>query len=87
MIVRKGEVRQIGIEVLNKLEQSFEIDAAEYSIQNISGSVSESGFPTIDGHKLYMLFDGTHIGRHYVVFKYHVGPEILKAKIIVDVKL
>lgn len=85
MIIQQGEVREVGIEVVNQLGQDFSIDAAECSVISTDGTETEKGLPTIDGHKLLTLFSATEKGRYYIIFKYHIGPEILKAKIYVEV--
>ncbi|WP_461206936.1 hypothetical protein [Clostridium sp. DL1XJH146] len=85
MYVTQGEVREVGIEINNLLGQDFTIDASEYEILKTDGDVIETGQPTMDGHKLIALFSATEKGRFYVWFKYHIGPEILKAKILVEV--
>lgn len=80
-----GEKRELGIEVINLLGQDFVIDAAEYTIENTNGEIIEQGFPTINNKQLLVLFNATAKGRFYVIFKYHIGPEILKAKMLVEV--
>ncbi len=85
MTFHVGEIRQVGIEVINQLQDDFVIDVAEYKVIDQNGAELEQGYPTIEGHKLITLFNANEIGRYYVVFKYHVGPEILKAKIYVEV--
>ena len=85
MLLQKGEIREVGIEVINKLGQSFTIDAADYTILKSSGEEIEKGFPMIEGVKLITLFNAIEKGRYYVIFKYHIGAEILKAKILVEV--
>lgn len=85
MILQQGEVREVGIEVISQLGQDFVIDVAEYKIINKDKEVLEEGFPTIDRHKILLLFNATEKGEFSVIFKYHIGPEILKAKICVEV--
>jgi len=83
--MQQGEVREVGIEVINLLGQEFIIVAADYQIVREDGTVIETGQPAINGHKLIMLFTANQQGKFYVIFKYHIGPEILKAKIYVEV--
>lgn len=85
MVIQQGEIRQVGIEVINQLGQDFEIEAAEYEIVKGDGTRVEYGFPMIEDKKILTLFNGANKGRFYVIFKYHIGPEILKAKILVEV--
>ncbi len=85
MTFMQGEIRQIGIEITNVAGQDFVIDAAEYEILDTEGNQIERGYPTINGHKILTLFNASQKGSFYVFFKYHIGPEILKAKIFVEV--
>ena len=86
MVIFDGEVRQIGIEVISNTGQEFVIDAAEYSVEDSDGTEIENGLPAIDGHKITMLFTASGTGVFFVIFKYHIGPEILIAKIDVEVR-
>lgn len=79
-----GEVREIGIEVTNSNGQDFIIEAAEYEIHK-GKEILENGHATIDGHKILTLFSATDVGKYYCKFTYHIGPEILKAIIIMEV--
>lgn len=81
----QGEVREVGIEVIKQEGNDFEISAADYQITKYDGTTIEAGQPVINDHKLIVLFSANDIGKFYVIFKYHVGPEILKAKILVEV--
>lgn len=85
MTLQLGEVREVGIEVVNQLGQDFSIDAAEYQIIKKDGVEVDKGFPMIEGHKILTLFSAVERGLFYVVFKYHIGAEILKAKIFMEV--
>lgn len=87
MVIQKGEIRQIGIEVVNTLGQDFTIETAEYEIIEVNEETSiETGFPTIQNKKIFMLFSGETVGSFYLVFKYHIGAEIIKAKLNVKVE-
>jgi hypothetical protein len=84
--VLTGEVRQVGIEVISTISQSFTISTADYSIENrTTGEISSTGTATIDGNKILTLFTGSAPGKYQVVFTYRIGPEILKAIVYVDV--
>lgn len=85
MVVYLGEIREIGIEVINKLSEDFVIEAAEYQITKKDGTEIEKGYPSIDNHKLLALFNAIEKGPFYIIFKYHIGPEILKSKVLVEV--
>lgn len=85
MTVHVGEIREIGIEVINKLSEDFNIDAAEYQITKKDGTEVCHGFPTVNVHKIITLFEAVEKGLFYITFKYHIGPEILKARISVEV--
>ncbi|NLZ46408.1 MAG: hypothetical protein GX896_06910 [Clostridiales bacterium] len=88
MILKKGEVRQVGIEVINCLTEDFVIEAADYTIIKEINNQSievETGIPIIDKHKILVMFDASEKGTFYVWLKYHIGPEIYKAKILVEV--
>lgn len=85
MILQLGEIREVGIEVINQISEDFIIEAAEYQIISKEGTEIEQGFPTKNGHKLIALFSAVEKGVFYIIFKYHIGPEILKARISVEV--
>jgi hypothetical protein len=85
MRIYEGEVRKIGIEVENAVDNNFVIDAADYVITDKDKNIITEGLPTIDGHRIFTLFSGTNKGVYQVTFKYHIGPEILKARIFVEV--
>lgn len=85
MYFKKGEVRKIGIEVVSQLNQDFIIEAADFSIIKINGEIVENGIPTIEEHKILTLFAANQVGKFYCEFTYRIGPEILKAKIYVEV--
>lgn len=86
MYVRKGEVRRIGIEVVSQLNQDFEIEAADFVIFKSNGEIVERGIPTIEEYKIMTLFSAQDKGQHHCEFTYRIGPEILKAKIYVEVR-
>lgn len=85
MYIRKGEVRKIGIEVTSQLNQDFVIETADFIITKITGEVLEQGISTIEEHKILTLFSAQEIGKYCCEFTYRIGPEILKAKIYVEV--
>lgn len=85
MILTQGEVREIGIEVVSQVKQDFIIEAADYVITKTDGTTIESGTATIDGRKILTLFSAQEVGKFYVWFIYRIGPEILKAKIYLEV--
>lgn len=85
MRIYEGEVRKIGIEVENAVDNNFVIEAADYVITDKDKQIITEGLPNIDGHRMFILFSGTDKGVYQVTFKYHIGPEILKARILVEV--
>lgn len=85
MTLQLGEIREVGIEVINNIGQDFTIEACDYSIIKTDGTEIEKGFPTIDGHKILTLFSASEKGVFSVIFKYHIGPEIIKAKLYMEV--
>ena len=86
MIILEGEVRKVGIEVISNLNQDFVIDAADYAIYDSTDAEIETGVPTIEGHRVATLFNAATKGTYTVVIKYHIGAEILKANINVEVR-
>ena len=86
MYLRKGEVREVGIEVFNELGQDFEIETAEYEVVDTQERTIDKGYADIKGHRILALFSAQERGRFYMVFTYRIGPEILKAKIFLEVK-
>lgn len=87
MTINKGEVRQVGIEVVSQLAQDFIIETADYRILKKDGTEIENGISTIDEHKILTIFSAATLdpGQYYCEFTYRIGPEILKAKICVEV--
>ena len=85
MQLAHGEVRKIGIEVKSQLDQDFLIETADFNISKITGELVEQGTPTIDNHKIIALFSAAECGNFYCEFTYRIGPEILKARIYVEV--
>jgi len=85
MYIKRGEVKEIGIEVINQLGETFIIEAAEYQITKKEGTEIEKGIPSIEDHKLTALFSATQKGEFYMIFKYHIATEIIKAKVFVEV--
>lgn len=83
----QGEVREIGIEVISQVEQDFTIETADFVIVNANDNTQiENGTATIDDKKILTMFSAANIGSYYCIFTYRIGPEILKAKIYVEVK-
>ena len=81
-----GEVRQVGIEVISTVNQSFVIAAADYSIENReSFDVISAGTATIEDYKILTLFAAASVGKFQVVFTYRIAAEILKAVVYIDV--
>lgn len=85
MYIKKGEVRKIGIEIISQLDQDFVIETADFSIIKASGEIIEQGIPSIDNHKIITLFSAAEVGKYNCEFTYRIGPEIMKAKIYVEV--
>ncbi len=85
MIIKQGEVRRLGIEVISTAGQDFMIEAADYMIKNKDDEIVDKGVPTIDNHKLIALISAKEKGNYYCEFTYHIGSEILKASIFVQV--
>lgn len=83
----QGEVREIGIEVLSQVEQDFTIETADFEIVSTNDNTQiENGTATIDDKKILTMFSATNIGSYNCIFTYRIGPEILKAKVYVEVK-
>lgn len=85
MTLHQGEIRRVGIKVSSRVNENFTIEAAEYKVLSTNQEVLDNGFPSIEGHKITTLFNAIDKGVFYVLFKYHIGPEILKAKVVVEV--
>lgn len=85
MIIKQGEVRRIGIEVISTTEQDFIIEAADFIVKNENKEIVETGIPTIDNHKILTLFSAIEKGKFYVEFTYRIGPEIIKDSVYVQV--
>lgn len=85
MLFSKGEVRQVGIDVTNKLNEDFNIETADYEVIKSNGESIEKGYATIDGHKVLTLFSAMEVGNFYCILTYRVASEILKAKIHIQV--
>lgn len=85
MYLNKGEVRKVGIEVISQLNEDFIIETADFVIMKLTGEILEQGIPTIEEHKISTLFSANEVGKFYCEFTYRIGPEILKAKIYMEV--
>ncbi|MDP4109321.1 MAG: hypothetical protein Q8878_04755 [Bacillota bacterium] len=85
MLIKKGEVRKIGIEVTSRSNQDFVIESADYEITGPDSGEPERGIPTIDGHKIAALFSATKAGTSCCEFTFRIGPEIIKSKINIEV--
>jgi|AGTN01.2.fsa_nt_gi hypothetical protein len=81
----KGEVRKIAIDVSSRLGQDFVIDSADFVILKEDGTEVTRGYPTIDGHKLTVLYSAIEAGRFICELTFRIGPEILKYKVYVKV--
>lgn len=51
-----GEVREVGIKVINTQSKDFTIEAAEYEVIDKNGDRIDKGFPSINEHTIIMLF-------------------------------
>jgi hypothetical protein len=85
LTIYKGEVRKIGIEVISQTNQNFIIETAEYIIKNTKDEAIGNGFATIEDHKIITLFTAESKGSYTCDFIYRIGPEILKAKVNINV--
>lgn len=85
LLFNLGEVRQVGIQVLNQIGQDFTIETADYEIINSNGESLEKGYATIEEHKILTLFHSSEIGNFYCIFTYRIASEILKAKVYIRV--
>lgn len=85
MRMNVGEIRQVGIEVYNLANQDFVISQADYTIKDAQRREIEKGFPTIDGHKIFALFKAEKTGKYEMEFSYLIDPEVLKAKVMIEV--
>lgn len=86
MLINQGEVRQIGIEVISRVREDFEIETAEYEIKKPDDdTIIQAGVATIEGNKILTLFSASHTGTFYCTLTYRIGPEILKAKLRLEV--
>jgi hypothetical protein len=85
MILTEGEVREVGIEVINQAGDDFEISTANYVIYTRDETSVTSGTATIDDHKILTLFSANTQGQFFVEFTYQIASETLKAKVFVEV--
>lgn len=81
---KTGEIREVGIEITSCDNQVFTIDTADYRIV-YQGTEINHGIPTVDGHKIALLFPANSEGRYQVELTYTIGPEKLKATLLVEV--
>lgn len=79
-----GEIRKVGIEVTSADDQNFTIDAADYRII-LQESETDHGIPTIDGHKIMVLFSASTAGKYQIELTYVIGPEKFKAQLFAEV--
>lgn len=85
MVVNKGEVRKVGIEVISQIGETFVIETADYKILKADGTVLENGVASIDGNTIITLFSAQETGQFVVVFTYRIGAEILIGKVFIKV--
>lgn len=84
--VKTGEVRKIGVTVSSASGETFTVDGADYAITERSGEQVDSGYPTIDGHRVLTLFSAARAGVYQCEFTLRIGPEILKHTITIEVR-
>lgn len=85
MILQKGEVRKVGIEVSNLRREPFIIETADYEVRKKDGTVVEAGTADIDEHKILFLFSAQLTGKFEALITYRIGAEIIIAKLYVEV--
>lgn len=85
MTLLLGEIRTVGIEVINKQGQDFVIDTADFEIHKQDGTLVSCGSATIEGHKILTLFSANEVGKYSCIFTYRIGSETLKARVYVEV--
>lgn len=86
VFLRQGEIREIGIEVYSKANQTFSIDAADYTVLQADGQQMDSGIPTIDGYRILTLFSAGAAGKYTVTFTYTIGAQKFMADVLVEVR-
>jgi hypothetical protein len=95
VMMQKGEVRNVGIEVTSPTSDAFTIDTADYKVYNINDKerttpVQEGTIPQgsiqIQGRKILVLFSASVRGSYVVEITYRISPEILKADVMVVVR-
>lgn len=86
MYIREGEMREVGIRVINKAGDSFKIEAAEYFITKKDSSTEiERGVADIEEREIKTLFKGKEKGEYYLNFRYHIADEILISRVFIEV--
>lgn len=85
MILEKGEIRTIGIEVISKKGNPFVIDTAECEVL-LKDETVEKNLCTIDGHKILTLFHAEQEGRYKLMFIYTIAEEKLIDIVTIEVE-
>lgn len=89
-LIKKGEVREVAIEVISRVGDLFVIDGADYEIRDANGLTVQDGKgqASIDGHKIITLFSTVNLekGKYTVIFTYRISPEILIGEVQIEIR-
>lgn len=86
MLLKVGEVRQVGFEFRSSDGNSFIIDGADYVITDQSDAIMQSGNAEIDNLKVLTIFNANTVGTFYVTFTVHIGSEIYRPQKVIKVE-
>lgn len=85
LTLRKGEVRQVGVEFASSVNDSFVISGADFEVVDSKGATVINGSAQVTDKKVLTLFSASEEGEFTVSFKVHIASEIYKPQVSVKV--
>lgn len=81
-----GETKWIDLEISSKDNQDFTITSSNWSLESM-GKEIDHGNATITGHNISVLLTAPEkVGQYKLVIWYNIPPEVIAAKVIVNVE-
>lgn len=86
MVLYKGEIRDVTVEVTETSGQEFTIDECKYQIVNSKGDSVLKDNASINGNLIGMLFNADTLGKFKIIFYIRIGQEIRMFSQVVEVQ-
>lgn len=81
-----GETKYVDLEVSSKEGTPFVITSATWTLESMGEEIAH-GTATVDGHKVSVLLTAPEeVGRYTLIIWYNIPPEVIGAKVIVNVE-